>query len=118
MYSLRELIHTILIVNKCLYLLIGVTGSGLYVQSRILAHIHALQIEEEVDALNLKSSVLVRLPQHGGMGSSRLIFYSPILGPSGYPTDLVTGQPSLGAVLLLASLASPVCYTILRAAPC
>jgi len=30
------------------------------------------------------------------MGSSRLIFYSPLLGPSGYPTDLVTGQPSAG----------------------
>ena len=52
--------------------------------------------EEEEDAFNLKSSVLVCLPQHGGMGSSRLIFDSPLLGPSGYPTDLVTGQPSAG----------------------
>ena len=42
-----ELIHTILIVdNKLLYLLTGVTGPGLHVQSRILAHIYALHIHK------------------------------------------------------------------------
>ena len=39
-----ELIHTILIVNNLLYLLTGVTGPGLYVQSRIYAHNYALHI--------------------------------------------------------------------------
>ena len=55
--------------------------------------------QEEEDALNLKSSVLVCFPQHGGKGSSRLSLYGPLLGPSGYPTDLVTA--SLGFSLWL-----------------
>ena len=33
------------------------------------------------------------LPQHGGMDSP-LIVQSPLMGPSRYPTDLLTGQPS------------------------
>ena len=46
----------------------------------------------EEDALNSKSSVLVCLPQHGGMGSSRLSFYSPLLGPSGYRVVIQKNQ--------------------------
>ena len=33
--------HPYYMMNKLLYLLTGVTGPGLYVQSRILAHIYA-----------------------------------------------------------------------------